>query len=45
LALDAVQGKEFFDEKLSSLCMTWLGDCVFSIRQAATGALPGPAPE
>ncbi|KAI9090824.1 armadillo-type protein [Phlyctochytrium arcticum] len=27
---------EFFDEKLGSLCMSWLGDCVFSIREAAT---------
>jgi serine/threonine-protein phosphatase 2A regulatory subunit A len=29
-------GVEFFDEKLSSLCMSWLGDTVFSIREAAT---------
>ena len=27
---------EFFDEKLGNLCMSWLGDCVFSIREAAT---------
>ena len=29
-------GPEFFDEKLGNLCMTWLGDSVFSIREAAT---------
>ncbi|KAF9164346.1 hypothetical protein DFQ26_001557 [Actinomortierella ambigua] len=29
-------GVEFFDEKLSALCMSWLGDSVFSIRDAAT---------
>ena len=29
-------GVKFFDEKLSSLCMGWLGDTVFSIRDAAT---------
>lgn len=29
-------GVVFFDEKLSPLCMAWLGDCVFSIRDAAT---------
>jgi serine/threonine-protein phosphatase 2A regulatory subunit A len=29
-------GVEFFDEKLSQLCMGWLGDTVFSIREAAT---------
>lgn len=29
-------GVEFFDEKLGNLCMSWLGDTVFSIRQAAT---------
>jgi serine/threonine-protein phosphatase 2A regulatory subunit A len=29
----------FFDEKLGFLCMTWLGDCVFSIREAATNNL------
>lgn len=29
-------GVQFFDEKLSSLCMGWLGDTVFSIREAAT---------
>lgn len=32
-------GVEFFDEKLGNLCMTWLGDCVFSIREAATNNL------
>jgi len=29
-------GVEFFDEKLNSLCMTWLVDHVFAIREAAT---------
>jgi len=30
-------GKEFFDNdmKLGDLCLNWLGDCVFSIREAA----------
>jgi len=29
-------GVEFFDEKLGGLCMAWLGDSVYSIREAAT---------
>jgi serine/threonine-protein phosphatase 2A regulatory subunit A len=29
-------GKAFFDEQLGNLCMSWLGDTVFSIREAAT---------
>ena len=29
-------GVQFFDDQLGSLCMTWLGDTVFSIREAAT---------
>ena len=29
-------GVGFFDEKLLNLCMSWLGDAVFSIRDAAT---------
>ena len=29
-------GKPFFDEQLSNLCLSWLGDNVFSIREAAT---------
>ncbi|BFZ55837.1 protein phosphatase 2A structural subunit [Savitreella phatthalungensis] len=29
-------GVEFFDEQLADLCMSWLGDSVFSIREAAT---------
>lgn len=29
-------GVKFFDEQLSELCMGWLGDTVFSIREAAT---------
>ncbi|KAI0961552.1 hypothetical protein AcV7_000626 [Taiwanofungus camphoratus] len=29
-------GKSFFDEQLGNLCMSWLGDTVFSIREAAT---------
>lgn len=32
-------GQEFFDEKLNSLCMTWLMDHVFAIREAATNNL------
>ena len=32
-------GVKFFDEKLSTLCMSWLGDPVFSIREAATANL------
>ena len=30
---------EFFDEKLNSLCMTWLIDHVYAIREAATNNL------
>lgn len=29
-------GVNFFDEKLGNLCMSWLGDNVYSIREAAT---------
>ncbi|KMQ48867.1 phosphatase 2a 65kd regulatory sububit [Trichophyton violaceum] len=29
-------GVKFFDEQLNSLCLGWLGDAVFSIREAAT---------
>jgi len=29
-------GVVFFDEQLGNLCMSWLGDNVFSIREAAT---------
>ena len=29
-------GVSFFDDKLGALCMSWLGDTVFSIREAAT---------
>ena len=32
-------GVEFFDEKLNSLCMTWLIDHVYAIREAATNNL------
>lgn len=32
-------GVAFFDEKLGNLCMSWLGDVVFSIREAATNNL------
>ena len=35
----SIQGAEFFDEKLSSLCMSWLTDHVFAIREAATNNL------
>jgi len=31
-----VQGKEVFEEKLNTLCMQWLIDNVFAIRDAAT---------
>lgn len=34
--LAAQLGQKFFDEKLNSLCMSWLGDTVFSIREAST---------
>ena len=30
------QGKEVFEEKLNTLCMQWLIDNVFAIRDAAT---------
>ncbi|XP_062915844.1 serine/threonine-protein phosphatase 2A 65 kDa regulatory subunit A alpha isoform-like [Mobula hypostoma] len=33
------KGVEFFDEKLNSLCMTWLVDHVYAIREAATNNL------
>ncbi|XP_032297798.1 LOW QUALITY PROTEIN: serine/threonine-protein phosphatase 2A 65 kDa regulatory subunit A alpha isoform-like, partial [Coturnix japonica] len=33
------QGVEFFDEKLNSLCMAWLVDHVYAIREAATSNL------
>lgn len=29
-------GVKFFDEELGGLCMSWLGDSVFSIREAST---------
>ncbi len=29
-------GMDFFDDKLGNLCMSWMGDTVFSIREAAT---------
>jgi len=29
-------GKSFFDEQLGNLCMSWLGDPVYSIRESAT---------
>ncbi|KAI5898281.1 ARM repeat-containing protein [Schizophyllum commune H4-8] len=29
-------GKAFFDEQLGNLCMSWLGDTVYSIRESAT---------
>ncbi|KAG7099227.1 hypothetical protein E1B28_001093 [Marasmius oreades] len=29
-------GRTFFDEQLGNLCMSWLGDTVFSIRESAT---------
>uniref|UniRef100_A0A5F9D2S5 Mannosyltransferase n=1 Tax=Oryctolagus cuniculus TaxID=9986 RepID=A0A5F9D2S5_RABIT len=39
VALSALQGVEFFDEKLNSLCMAWLVDHVYAIREAATNNL------
>ena len=32
-------GVEFFDDKLNALCMTWLIDHVYAIREAATNNL------
>lgn len=32
-------GVEFFDEKLNALCMAWLVDHVYAIREAATNNL------
>ena len=32
-------GVEFFDEKLNTLCMAWLVDHVYAIREAATNNL------
>ena len=32
-------GVEFFNDKLATLCMSWLGDPVFSVREAATSNL------
>ncbi|KAF6021023.1 PPP2R1A [Bugula neritina] len=32
-------GKDFFDEKLNTLCMAWLVDHVYAIREAATSNL------
>jgi len=32
-------GVDFFNDKLSGLCMSWLNDCVSSIREAATNNL------
>ena len=29
-------GRAFFDEQLGNLCLSWLGDNVFSIREAAS---------
>ena len=29
-------GKPMFDEQLGNLCMSWLGDTVYSIRESAT---------
>jgi serine/threonine-protein phosphatase 2A regulatory subunit A len=37
--LAAELGVDFFNEKLGNLCMTWLGDSVYSIREAATSNL------
>ncbi|XP_072125824.1 serine/threonine-protein phosphatase 4 regulatory subunit 1-like [Mobula birostris] len=37
--LAGLLGVEFFDEKLNSLCMTWLVDRVYAIREATTNNL------
>uniref|UniRef100_H3AV76 Protein phosphatase 2 scaffold subunit Aalpha n=1 Tax=Latimeria chalumnae TaxID=7897 RepID=H3AV76_LATCH len=37
--LPSCQGVEFFDEKLNALCMAWLVDHVYAIREAATSNL------
>lgn len=29
-------GRVFFEQRLTNLCMSWLGDTVYSIREAAT---------
>ena len=34
--LDHFQGVEVFEEKLNNLCMQWLIDNVYAIREAAT---------
>merc|ERR1712186_118403 len=39
LLLAGQLGVEFFDDKLNSLCMTWLIDHVFAIREAGTNNL------
>ncbi len=35
-ALAGQLGQEFFDQKLRGLCMGWLNDHVYAIREAAT---------
>lgn len=35
-ALAGQLGQEFFDQKLRKLCMDWLSDHVYAIREAAT---------
>lgn len=35
-ALAGQLGQEFFDQKLRKLCMGWLNDHVYAIREAAT---------
>lgn len=35
-ALAGQLGQEFFDQKLRGLCMSWLNDHVYAIREAAT---------
>lgn len=35
-ALAGQLGQEFFDQKLRKLCMEWLNDHVYAIREAAT---------
>ncbi|XP_072409661.1 serine/threonine-protein phosphatase 2A 65 kDa regulatory subunit A beta isoform-like isoform X2 [Chiloscyllium punctatum] len=37
--LPTIKGVDFFNEKLNSLCMAWLVDHVYAIREAATNNL------
>ncbi|KAH6779427.1 protein phosphatase 2A subunit A2 [Perilla frutescens var. hirtella] len=45
IPLLASRGVGFFNDKLGALCMHWLQDKVYSIREAAANNLKGPAEE